>query len=360
MENNNLEVFNASSAEELFEMLNNEATPQSPETVTVEELFNETPQEPPVTITQEPPVIEAPKSNAFFDRAQFLIEQGFWEDYEIVTTNEAGEEVTVAISEIKDFDEDLFEQIKEAQKEKKDEQLKEQYISVEGIDETTKKIIDLKKKGGDITEVLEVHKQYVSPLEQVDITNEAHQEWLVRQKLALNPDLDQDDIENKVKKLKTNLSLDKEAEKIYTEFKSKYDEFLEQKIKEQEQLVQAQKEQEKQFRKSITEAVKKLEIKNDNVVRKIVDLASKTDEVGLTEADKKFYDIKQNNPEKFAKIALLLEDEELFNKIYGSKVALQTKAESTKKLLNLRPRTATQQLQQNKSTSKEEDIFNQI
>ena len=63
MENNNLEVFNASSAEELFEMLNNEATPQSPETVTVEELFNETPQEPPVTITQEPPLIEAPKSS---------------------------------------------------------------------------------------------------------------------------------------------------------------------------------------------------------------------------------------------------------------------------------------------------------
>lgn len=359
---NNLEVIKASSAEELFEMLNNESTPQAVEPVTVEQLFEEEPivETAPPQTTEEPPVVEPSKSNAFYERAQFLIEQGFWDDYEIVTTNEQGEEVSVPISEIKDLDEDLFEQIKDAQKEKKEEQIKEKYISVEGIDETTKKIIDLKRKGGDITEVLEVHKQYVSPLEQVDITNEAHQEWLIRQKLALNPDLDQDDIDNKVKKLKANLILDKEAEKVYTEFKTRYDEFLQQKLDEQEKLIQAQKEEQKQFRKSITEAVKNLDLKNENVIRKIVDVASKVDEVGLTEADKKFFEIKQSNPEKFAKIALLLEDEELFNKIYGSKVALQTKVEGTKKILNLRPRTASQEPQKSKPSSKEEEIFNQI
>lgn len=356
-------IENVDSFDALFEQLGSETQSTEPTEVTVEQLFETPPaqeQETPQVIT--PPAVETPTTNPFLERTKFLLADGFWNDYEIPIINEKGEEQFVAISELSDsqLNEDLFEQIKAAQKEEKDKELKEKYISVEGIDDTTKKIIELKRKGGDITEALTVHQQYISPLEGVDLSEEAHQEWLVRQKLQMNPDLDADDIENKIKKLKANLVLDKEAEKIYGEIKTQYDKFLESKVKEQEDLIAQEKEQQKLFKKTITESARQLDIKNDNTIRSIVEFASKPDENGLSEADKKFFDIKQTNPELFTKVSLLLNNEELFNQIYGAKVATKVKTDTIRNVLQLKPVQKGTLLEKEQPKSKEEDIFDKI
>lgn len=349
-QNQTPQIVEASTLDEWFEKAGQEEVKLEEAGKTIESIF-EQPETPVIEQKQavveqkvETPIVD----NKLTNQVQFLIEKGYWEDYDIeVDDPTTGEKKLVPILDL-EITPELFEQLEFAQKEKKKEDLESNYVSKEGLDDTTMKMIELKKLGGDITPLLQVESEFVNPLKNIDLDNEQHQEYLVRQRLSLNQDLDAVDIDNKIQRLKTNLLLDSEAKKIADEVQERFDNFVEDKKQEHLKNMEAQKEEQKVFKKTITDTYKSFEIKNENLIKSLVEKATKTDEYGLADIDKLYFDSKKQNPELFAKATFLLTNEEAFNEFMGIKIKNKVSLETAKSMLKLSPKT-TRQLEGNQS-----------
>ncbi len=297
-------------------------------------------------------IIEPKATNLYVDKVKLLIDRGYWQDGEIEIEDENGEKQTVSISDL-EFTPELFEQIDESQKALKKEELDSKYVSVEGLDDTTKNMIALKKSGGDLRELIKLETEYVNPVKSLDLDNEKHQEYLVYQKLA-SQGLDEDVIEFKIAKLKKDLILDVEAEKIYKEVDSNFTNLVEQKKQEQLKLIEDRKEEDKVWRKTMSETLKTLDIKNETLVKNVLDKTSKLDEYGISEIDRLYYESKKN-PELHAKLSLWLTDEKAFNEFLGVSIKNEIKKDTIKTIFKLSPKVASQQAVQKKTPGNELD-----
>lgn len=280
---------------------------------------------PEVTTSPKPeptaPVIEdkpTNKTSVYTNLIKEYIEDGDWEDGAIEMEDENGETIQVNLLELTDVTPEQFKQIKAGQKALKEEELKSKYISKENLDENTLKIIELKKAGGDTRELFQIQAELVNPLDTLDLDDERVHEYLVRQKLSANPDLDQDDIDNKITKMKSNFVLDVEAKKIISEVNTNFGLAIEQKKKEHAEATEKILADQKEFKKTMAQTYKELKL-NDNLVKRLVEDTAKFDQLGLTNVDKAFFEAKKN-PELFAKIAYLILDEKGFNEFQGVKI----------------------------------------
>jgi len=305
----------------------------------IAEFFGEEPpaiQEPEKVVIPTPAPVQQVKTNQYIDQAKFLIEKGYWKDLD-VEIEENGEKKTVPISEL-EITPELFEQLDEAQKKEQKEEFASKYIDAEGVDETTKKLIELKKKGGDISELIQMDAEFVNPIKNLDLDSQEVQEYLVRQKyqsLGWKPN----HIELEIAELKENLTLDSEALKIAEEVNSNFDKVVESKLQERTEAVEKQIAEQKVFQKSISSAYKDLNLK-ESLVKSLVENTAKFDEYGLANVDKVFFELKKD-PEKFARIAFHILDEEGFNEFQGVKVKNKVTSEQVRKVITLTPRTAT-------------------
>jgi hypothetical protein len=343
-QNQTPQIVEATNLDEWFEKAGQEEVQQQEIAQTLESVFEE--EKKPEAVEVTPQAVKEEETIIVDDKltnqVKFLVEKGYWEDYDIeVDDPTTGEKKLVPILDLP-MTPELFEQLEVAQKEKKQEDLNSKYISKEGIDATTEKMIELKKAGGDITQLLQVESDFVNPLKNIDLENEQHQEYLVRQRLSLNQDLDEIDIESKIKRLKQNLTLDVEAKKIAEEVQERFDNYVEEKKQEHLLKLEAQKEEQKVFKKTISETYKGFQIKNENLIKALVDSATKTDEYGLADIDKLYFDSKTNNPELFAKAVFLLKNEEAFNEFMGIKIKNKISLDTTKTILKLSPKVARQ------------------
>lgn len=363
MENQNPTIVPANSLDDWFDKVaTTEETTPVVETK-IEDLFDKKEEVPSEEKKEEkkeelklPETKVEEKNTTLSNQVKFLIDKGYWEDYDVeVQDPETGETKLVPITEL-DITDEVFEQLEQAQKDKKEEDFKSKYVSVEGLDETTKKMIELKKSGGDITPLLQAEAEFVSPISKLNLEDEGHQEYLVRQRLSLNPDLDQVDIDNKIKRLKENLTLDIEAKKIADDVTEKFNTWVEEKNKEHLARVEALKEEQKQFTKTIRDTYKGFDIKNENLLKGLVEKATKTDEHGLTEVDKAYFDAKKN-PELFAKVNFLLTNEDAFNEFMGIKIKNKVSIETAKNILKLSPKMAKQVEDKKQQSGSEIDKF---
>jgi hypothetical protein len=309
------------------ENANLEITPQAP-AAPIEEVI------PPAAA----PKVESSKPSVYTDLIKEYIEDGEWEDGAIEIEDDKGEIITVNLLDLTDISPEQFRQIKAGQKALKDEELKTKYISKEGIDENTLKILEIKKAGGDTRELFQIQAELVNPLDNLDLDDERVHEYLVRQRLSTNPDLDQDDINNKVSKMKANFTLDTEAKKIISEVNTNFGLAIEEKKKEHLALVAKVQEEQKAFKKQMTQTYKDLKL-NDNLVKNLVENTSKFDEYGLTNVDKAFFEAKKN-PELFAKIAYLILDEKGFNEFQGVKIKNDVTKETIKTIFKISPKAS--------------------
>jgi len=286
----------------------------------------------PTNKEEKKPKVEAPK-NDYTKKLLDVIELGFIEDAQI-TWGEGEEAKEVFLSELSDLDKDQFEAIISKYKEAKENELKENYISKDGLDDRTKKYIELKKAGGDISQLIEQEVQYINPLSNFDLDNEAHQEALVRQILqgqGYKPKY----IDQEIEEMKENLTLDTEAQKIAKQLNKNFDDFIETKKQEQLAKIEEDKIQQKEFRKNISQELKTL-VPNESVAKVILDNATKRDEVGLTNTDKLFFEV-QKDPKLFAEISLLLNNREEFYKSIGVKDKNKEVLKVTKTLFSINP-----------------------
>ena len=274
-----------------------------------------------------------PPPTPYTDKLKDYISAGFLEDIEIIV-GEGEDEKQVFLSELTDVDSDTFNAIIVQYKEAKEKELKEKYISKEGLDARTEKYIELKKAGGDISKLIETEIQYVNPLSAFDLDDERHQESLVRQELAsqgLRPKV----IDAQIQEFKEDMSLDLEAKKIAERINTQFDAYVDNKKQEQIAAIEADKAEQKEFRKSISEELKLL-VADENVAKVILDNSTKRGEFGLTNTDQLFFDA-QKDPKKFAEIALFLNNREAFLKLVGAKTKLKETTNTVNTLLRINP-----------------------
>jgi len=267
-------------------------------------------------ITTDPPVIaEVPKfdtkPNQYATLAKRLIERGDWEDAEV----EDSEGNVVKLSELTDLDEDYYLSILESQKTKQQEEIKEKFVSVEGLDENQKKLINIIKEKGDLRQIFQTPDLVKRPFEEADgwdIDDESHQSTIVfRQYLANGNDEDQAKL--LVEKDKKDSVLDEKAKRIVDFHQSNYDKT----VAEAEKAVQAEriKEQEdiKKYRSELSKLYKEQGIQ-DVTAKKLIDLATKENKEGMMEVDRLYNEVMED-PKRAQELIYFLADKENYLKL---------------------------------------------
>lgn len=286
-------------------------------------------------IKQTDPPLEEVKTTTvsnYSKRMQNLISDGFLED---VTINIDGEDVFLSEVDIKD--EDTYRTILESIKEEKDNKLKENFISKEGLDETTQKLIEIRKAGGDITEIV---KENVNAIDQLtnlknilssDDTPEQQKEKLhidiVAQDLqyrGLSPKVIQAQINDFIE----SGNLEVEADKILNTHLELHNSQIEEKRQLELERLNKEKEELKNFKKDLSSTYKTWNLP-DNISRTLLDNATKLDQDKISNTDKLYFEA-QKNPELFAKVNFLLNNPNEFEKWVGSKKSTEAKKEIIK------------------------------
>lgn len=302
-------------------------------------------------------ILQHQKPTPFTERLQDYISTGFLEDVQISISGEDGQQKDVFLSELTDLDEDTYNTIISEYKKAKEKDLSENYIPKEGLDERTKKYIELKKAGGDISSLIDQEIQYVNPLSQFDLEDEVHQEELVRRSL-LAQGYKPRYVEQEIAEMKEEVTLDKEANKIAATINKQFDDLVETKKKEQLQKIEAEKIEQKEFRKNVSTALKEL-VPNENISKVLLDNSTKRDEYGLTNTDKLYFDA-QKDPQKFAKIAFFLNNEEEFYKNIGAKVKTDAAKKTIKTFFSINPSIVKTTIKETKSDTIGDKVFESL
>jgi hypothetical protein len=256
--------------------------------------------------------LEAEKSSVYSRLTKKYIEMGTWQDAKIELN---GEEVT--LSELENLDEETFLQIQQSQDTVKDEDLKDKYINKEELDDISLQIVEISKNKGDLSRVLDVKKRFIDPLEKFDLTQESHQEALVRQKYLIesNNKLSQKDLDIIIKNRKEDLTLDKEAQEYADGLKSGFKQFLQQEEDKAKTEIETTKETVKTTKKSVRDELSKYGLK-DTAIKPLLDFI--TSDKNNDPISEQIEELKKN-PEQFAELLMFLNNKEDYKKAIGEK-----------------------------------------
>lgn len=282
-----------------------------------------------------------------------IIDAGFIEDAQISWGAE-GEEKEVFLSELEELEEDQYKAILAKYKEAKDAELKEKYISVDGLDERTKSYIELKKAGGDPSQLIKEEIQHVNPWEKLDLEDEDVQEYIVRSSLTaqgLKPKF----VDQEIAELKENLQLDTEATKVFNNVQSQFKKRIEDEKKAQLENIEKEKQESKEFRKNMSVSLKEL-IPNENIAKLILDNATKKDEVGLTNTDKLYFD-SQKDPKLYAEVSFFLNNREEFYKSIGVKNKNKETIKTVNTLFSINPKIVKSNTPPQKDQTKGDEVL---
>ena len=292
---------------------------------------------PEEIIPEVAPIVEEAQKQAsskYTDKLKEYVTLGLLEDMALDIVD-GGTSKQVFMSELEDCDEETYNEIIAQYKASKDKDIKENYVPKSDIDERTAKYIEYKKAGGDPSKLIEQEIQYVNPLSQYDLEDEADQEKLVRIKLQ-EQKVDPRVIDLQIKLLKEDQTLDLEAKGFAKTVNESFDSYLEGKKQEQIALDTKEKAEQKEFKKNIGLELKAL-VADDNITKVILENTTKRNEYGLTNTDQIFFDLQQKDPKAFAEIALFLNNREAFIKTLTNKTKTAENLKTVNKLLTINP-----------------------
>lgn len=248
--------------------------------------------------------------NTYLEIVKEKLDSGEWDD--LVIEDEDGNEVK--LSELRDIDKDTFKALEKEIKTQKDTEFKEKYVSVDGLDEVKKRLINIVKEGDlELAKALFQNPAALQePFQGYDNDNDDHNEdvldWYYQKALGHSPK----EAAALVKAAKEDLTLDIKAQKIveyqrnqfYTNLKNREEKILADKAKEQETI--------KEYRKNLSAELKQ-EGLSENLTRKFVDVATKTDSTGNYEIDT-IYDEWMSDPKKAKELIYFMLDKENYLK----------------------------------------------
>lgn len=296
-----------------------------------DELKIETPEVKPEDEKKvEEPVINLDTSNHFSNLTKKLIDKGEWFDAEI--ENEDG--TKVLLSELKDLDEETFLTLIERQKELKEEDIKEKYVSIDGVDEHKRKLINLIKDGGDLREIFQDPSAVTRPFEGVDLEEETNLASIVYQQY-LRQGIDPEGASLLVEKDKKSFSLDTKAAQIVKHYQTAYDQHLEKTAADLQEQKQKEIQEEKEYRSSLSKLYKEQELP-DTLSKKLVDIATKRNSEGEYEVDS-IYEKLMKDPEQAKDIIFFLTDKEKYLQLNGLDIKRKTNM-GTMKTISIIPK----------------------
>lgn len=280
------------------------------------------PKEPETKITLDN------SDNTYLDIVKEKLDSGEWED--LVIEDEDGNEVR--LSELKDIDKDTFKALEKEIKTQKDTEFKEKYVSVDGLDEVKKRLINIVKEGDlELAKALFQNPAALQePFQGYDADNDDHNEdvldWYYQKALGHSPK----EAAALVKAAKEDLTLDVKAQKIVDYQRNQFYENL--KNREQQILAEKAKEQEtlKEYRKNLAAELKQ-EGLSENLTRKFVDVATKTDKTGNYEIDT-IYDEWMSDPKKAKELIYFMLDKENYLKKVTSSVKKDVQLDTLKRI----------------------------
>lgn len=246
------------------------------------------------------PAVESEESKRF----KAILKNTFG-DLGVIEQEIEGEVVEFSIDDI-EMDSETFESLVAQKIEQEREAAQSGKISVEGISDITKAMIEVDKNGGDLGHLLNVKQSYYDPLSQIDTTTDQGKMEVVALRLSAQG-LSPDQVEIQLSGVKAKGILDEVAEKAETELKA----LMNQAIENEKQKAQAQalalQEERKKYKSSLKQSLSNFQLK-DTVKNKVVEMATKIDEKGMYEIDK-LYGEAMKDPDKAAKLTLFLLDE---------------------------------------------------
>jgi len=263
-----------------------------------------------------------------------LIEEGLVEDVTVTIEEGTENEQQVHLSELENIDEVTYKGILKMYKEAKKKELEEKYISVEGLDDTTKRLVELKKAGGDISELIKEDVQYIDVLTKMkeSLDDENEQVRIVYHELK-NKGLSDRVIKAQIQELAENFELEDFAKKVVDREISAHEKSIEDKRKQQLEQIQKEKEEQKVFQKEISAKYKEWGV-DENLRKLLTQNTTVRDENGLTNTDKLYFD-SIKDPERHARVAFLLNNMEAFEEFITSKKVIKNQVKTVDSLFKL-------------------------
>jgi hypothetical protein len=287
--------------------------------------------------------------------------KGMWGDsIDTIVQEVDGEEVEVSIDEM-DIDEEMFQTIIQSKIEQERENAGKNKISTEGMSDFAKSLIEIDRNGGDISELLEMKKAYSDPLDNLDIsTPEGQKQAIYLRKKAADPNQDDDEIILLIDAYEKKGILGDKAEVAERELREAFEMQVEARKKAAIEAQEARKKMLDDYKKDLKGQVSNQFTLNDNVIKKLVNIATKSDEDGRFELDSRYSEYRRD-PQKAARLALFLLDEEEYIKQVSSKEVKNEKIKSAK--LKLRTKVSSgAEIGSNKKGSPDDlismDLFN--
>lgn len=287
--------------------------------------------EPTTTETE----IEVKKPTGVLDKVKLLIENGVLEDTRVSTSDDEEDE-GVLLSEFSDITDEQLEDIKALQKEKKDKELQDKYISKDGLNDNHLKIVEFLKNGGDLKEVFEQPEQaFQTPYENLDLTDVKIQQAVALRDYINNKGLSREDAMDLVSKKQANFELDSLVTSIVEKDITEHNERISNMAQTQEQKRKEREETIKSTRKALTSTFKENKIK-DNVTKKVVDSVTNFSQKGNSLIEETFKELLKN-PEKHYLTLLHVADPEAFNELHK----IQESKKVTNSVLRLRDKAVS-------------------
>ena len=245
----------------------------------------------------------------------------FGDSIQTVVQVKDGNEVEVPIEEV-DLDEESFTELVQQQMALEKEKITAGKLVVDGATELTKALINIEQKGGNITELLEHKRDFVDPLNDIDLTTTEGQKQALSLYLeATGQDARQ--IKAQVILAESEGTLEDEARDAEAALRNAMTNAAKAEEQKIDDAVKLAKERMKVYKKAFRENLDRFEL-NEASKTRLVEFATKQGEDKKFDLDRKLAEARRD-PEKAVELALWLEDRDEYIRQITNKKVTETK-----------------------------------
>ena len=270
----------------------------------------------------------------------------FGDSFDTIIIEENGVEVEKSLDDM-DLDKETFLDLVKSHIESVKKSASDNKIETTDLSERTKRIIEIDKNGGNVTEALQVYKEYQDPFTSLDLTERDDQIKAIVHSERLLGETDEA-ISKKLRFYDFDKSIEEEAYRA----KERIDKLTTDKVNKLEQEAIKQKEFEKEalkkYRGDLSTSLDSFELK-PSYKKRLLDISSKKNENGHFELDD-IYSKVRANPSESADLILFLTNKEeyLKQKMKVSTIAKQVETQQKLRLtrrgradVNIKPSSKT-------------------
>jgi hypothetical protein len=313
-------------------------------------------EEEEAAIVEEQRSVEEQDNTAPNPQSEFYrntLKELYGEDLSIVQEID-GEEVETNLNEI-DIDHETFANIIRSKTEQEKEEALKDKVSLEGTSEFMRKLVDIDKRGGSISELLQAKEAYLDPLEGFDMdTVEGQRGALLLYYQAQGQT--QEDAARFVRAFEVDGLLEEKASEAESKIRAAVQAQAEQAEKVAIQAEEKRKEDLKQFKKTLKESLTTEYGFNEKMITRLVDSATKVDESTKTAGIVQNYRKYMADPTLAPKLILFLNDIEEYDKQVSKVKITESKIKEAQKIKIMKTNTSNVEVRRQQKSDEDNAI----